>query len=1044
MARRAASLALTLALVLAPVSAFGQTGTGAITINIVDTSTGKPLDDARVFLTGTMIVSALTQKSGTVKYTDVPTGIYRVHVMRRGYDGAHSNEFEVLDGKDVTVKFALSPSQQIVIGPNGERLRVIGTVTVKSNVQINTNDISDESPIRRISDSMLDALDKLAGVSVNQDTNDPDSAVTISLNGHDESQTSMTLDGIPLSVPGSAMNLRGVNSDLFSGASVSFAPTAAGLGGGVNFRTLEPTQSWNEHLSSTYGTYDRWNYQVSATGSIGPLGIAVMHTARGGNNPLTFRDYEDASGLTYPHAGFSDNLGDFVKLRYRIADAATLTGTFMSSNGSIAQICTQWVTTLPCGIGPGNDTYNKFQFGYLTASSLVGNVAFTATAFGMASRNLVDDLNEVIAGTPNPFETENQGHTNGYAFTASVGHNKHTFSLSGNIFSSTHDFTPLTPSPYVVQSAIGINAHQLNLADTIKSTDKLNLNFNGSLADTTGIGYSVLGGGGATWRPTGNDTYQIALALGSAQPPPTIPRTFSNPVNARFNCDAGTAIVSGPGDSGTQQQSSVSYNFDWTHLWRTGQITVNAFRQTQIGQTINALINSAGEPADYFPPGYVSAIDATWSQPTICGAMPFNPSGVYVTEPIAGTARVYQGFDVSGRIALGPNVVMLPTYALNSAVLVAADSRLTAADSTTIIGAQLPGRPIHRAGITFDGQLPRSGIELLANAQYTGANNNRHLTPYTTVNWGVSHALGQGRLTLFETNAFSAVSGEFSTLEYAEPVPVSGGGVVFFAANPLLPRTISLNYTVNVGKGARPAGSSLQQQARFAARGGDRGPGGGPGGEGGPRVFGPGGPGGPRGGPFQIRRNVLPPGGDPFALATDNPMCNAEAQKVARPLLGRLHAYVTAYEQKTTLPETPDYAITAHTTAAGSAVPYWLEIRPKGFGPAGRRGPGENRAFGGGRSDQNIAISGAPVITPSPVPSSSASPRPEPQRRGEGPQRFRAVFACEYITLLTAEQAKEKGIETNGRVFMGYAPGVGIFGVLPRQLPQGGGSLRGQ
>ena len=140
------------------------------------------------------------------------------------------------------------------------------------------------------------------------------------------SQTAISLDGIPLGVPGTATNMRGMNSDLFMGSSTSFAPTAAGLGGGVNFRTLEPTKSWNERLAMTYGTYDRWNYQVSATGSVGPLGIAVMHTDRGGNNPLTFQNYEDASGLTYPHGGYTENLGDLIKLRYRVGDVATITG----------------------------------------------------------------------------------------------------------------------------------------------------------------------------------------------------------------------------------------------------------------------------------------------------------------------------------------------------------------------------------------------------------------------------------------------------------------------------------------------------------------------------------------------------------------------------------------------------------------------------------------------------------------------------------------------------------------------------------------------
>src|SRR5579872_1145973 len=133
MFRRTTSFALALAFALLPTLARAQSDTGEITITVVDTSTGQPLDDARVFLTGAMLVSALTQKSGTVKYTDVPTGIYRVRVLRRGYDGARSNEFEVLDGKDVTVKFAMSVTQVASNGNNGN-LKVIGSVVVKSNV----------------------------------------------------------------------------------------------------------------------------------------------------------------------------------------------------------------------------------------------------------------------------------------------------------------------------------------------------------------------------------------------------------------------------------------------------------------------------------------------------------------------------------------------------------------------------------------------------------------------------------------------------------------------------------------------------------------------------------------------------------------------------------------------------------------------------------------------------------------------------------------------------------------------------------------------
>ncbi|MBV8152346.1 MAG: carboxypeptidase regulatory-like domain-containing protein, partial [Candidatus Eremiobacteraeota bacterium] len=96
MHRRLTALAVALTLVLGPVAGRAQSDQGAITITVLDTTSGKPLADARVFLTGTVIASALTQNSGTVKYTDVPTGIYRVRVLKRGYDGARSNEFEVL------------------------------------------------------------------------------------------------------------------------------------------------------------------------------------------------------------------------------------------------------------------------------------------------------------------------------------------------------------------------------------------------------------------------------------------------------------------------------------------------------------------------------------------------------------------------------------------------------------------------------------------------------------------------------------------------------------------------------------------------------------------------------------------------------------------------------------------------------------------------------------------------------------------------------------------------------------------------------------
>jgi hypothetical protein len=151
---------------------------------------------------------------------------------------------------------------------------------------------------------------------------------------------------------------------------------------------------------------------------------------------------------------------------------------------------------------------------------------------------------------------------------------------------------------------------------------------------------------------------------------------------------------------------------------------------------------------------------------------------------------------------------------------------------------------------------------------------------------------------------------------------------------------------------------------------------------------GPGGPGsGTGGGRF---RNVLPQGADPFSLAR-NASCTAQAQDTAQPVLQMMRDYVKAYEAHEALPQTPNFNVTAHPQ---TTPPYWLDFEP-------------------------IDLQTSPLAG-----------------------RVRFIFACAYVAILTPEQAQARGIVTEKGVFFGYAPGVGIFRVLPRQLPAGGGTVR--
>ena len=57
---------------------------------------------------------------------------------------------------------------------------------------------------------------------------------------------------------------------------------------------------------------------------------------------------------------------------------------------------------------------------------------------------------------------------------------------------------------------------------------------------------------------------------------------------------------------------------------------------------------------------------------------------------------------------------------------------------------------------------------------------------------------------------------------------------------------------------------------------------------------------------------------------------------------------------------------------------------------------------------------------------------------------FRGFVGCAYVTILSLDDAKAKGIAPEGgRPGLLYVPKIGIVFVQPYELPQGGGSLNG-
>ena len=149
-----------------------------------------------------------------------------------------------------------------------------------------------------------------------------------------------------------------------------------GLGGSVNFTTLQPTLSWMSQVAASVGSNGKYNYSLAESGSLGKLGLAVQSVYRAVPSLVDGDYYLDASGLAYSHDGDSTYTGNLLKLRYEFGDSQTLSGTFLNSARSSDIVCLRQGAppALPCGYGPINTDDSSVQLYALTDNALSGRL----------------------------------------------------------------------------------------------------------------------------------------------------------------------------------------------------------------------------------------------------------------------------------------------------------------------------------------------------------------------------------------------------------------------------------------------------------------------------------------------------------------------------------------------------------------------------------------------------------------------------------------------------------------------------------------------
>ena len=275
-------------------------------------ATKQPIELARVLLDGPVITSELTGKNGKVVFTDVPDGIYRARIVHRGYTSLTSASFEVLDGRVVTVSFALAHGyRRLESDRTGDRQGLGDDFEQQHRSKLAAAPALDRSGRRAEQALRRHGLDL-----ERRQRRDAD----------DLARRSRRLPDAADARRHSAQRARArraiwaASRPISSKARRAHGPARwAASAARVNFSTLQPTLSWITQMQLSAGSNGRYNYSLAETGSVGKLGLAVQTVNRLYPSLVDGDLYVDASGLDYVHDGDSTISGqrDHRSLRVR-------------------------------------------------------------------------------------------------------------------------------------------------------------------------------------------------------------------------------------------------------------------------------------------------------------------------------------------------------------------------------------------------------------------------------------------------------------------------------------------------------------------------------------------------------------------------------------------------------------------------------------------------------------------------------------------------------------------------------------------------------
>lgn len=778
-----------LAVFAAPAVGSAKNGDVTVIVTVRDAKTHGPLT-AAVLLSGAVTVSDLSDVDGEVEFDSLDAGDYRVVVRRQSY-GEVTQRFHADAGSVMRIAVEMAGSHQ--------GLRQIASIVVRTSNRDGRYALSLGDAISALQATNESALSAVPGLDFTSrlTSNEP---LYASIEGRSPSQTTLTLDGLPLNVPGMAFNLENLDLDLIDRLSLAYG--GSGDAAAVSFRTIDPSTTWQSHVDGSIGGFGRSFLATSQQGSFGRLGVALQRDVRSNTSPLDGMIYEDASGLSYPHAANSVQSGDLLKLRYDAGRNAVFF-TDIDSHQKADLACNTFTNVLPCGYGPGNSMDGWFRLMSASVQSAIGQSSWSAVAFSSASGNDANFANLIVDGLVLPTMVSDAIGSRGFSIKGEVPIERHELSIAAERAQvKTSQSAASAGQP--LQSARAFGFDRMSLSDRTALSKKSEISAGLSLANVSDAGTAIGDNLNVLLRHSLSETSSLSLSAGKTFTPDGSTALLSSPLALQFDCMAKTAMGTAPGDpAGTSSFMEARYTFD--KQLAAGEFTVQGYIDDERNASAGVLVNGSAFAPNLFPAGYLQAAQQLYALPTNCGANAvLSRDNLYFATTIAGLHSVYAGLHAQFDVPISPRVVVESNASWMRAAAWSEDPRVT--NSLTLFrqGGQLRGAPQLSGYLSARYRAPwPSGAQFFVGAQYSGFGNANALPPNTRLNAAAVLPLEHGALSVLVDNILNTYAGVFAATRWAMPFTAADRAMVPGIAQPYEPRTLTVAYSFGIGSNAR-------------------------------------------------------------------------------------------------------------------------------------------------------------------------------------------------------------------------------------------------